>query len=559
MAEESEQLIETTIAGSSNDDWWRGAVIYQIYPRSFQDSNGDGIGDLPGITSRLQYVADLGVDAIWLSPFFKSPMKDMGYDVSDYCDVDPVFGTLGDFRALVLQAHAVGLKVMIDQVLSHTSNQHPWFVESRRGSDTDKSDWYIWADARADGTPPTNWQSIFGGPAWTWDPTRRQYYFHNFLSSQPDLNFHNRAVQDALLDVLRFWLELGVDGFRLDTVNYYFHDAELRDNPPRSEHASNDVPDVNPYGFQEHVFDKTRPENLAFLERVRALLDTYPGTATVGEVGDGERSLRTMAEYSVGGKRLHMCYSFDLLSPEFSSDHIRTSIEAFEAASIEFSDGASWPCWAFSNHDVMRHISRWADNPDAQEKIAKLAASLLLSLKGSVCLYQGEELGLTEAELRFEDLTDPYGITFWPEYKGRDGCRTPMVWETDQANAGFSTADKTWLPVAADHVQKSVSAQIDQSASILAHYRVFLAFRKEHGVLSTGDIEFVSTPQPVLAFVRKSDEHSLFCAFNLSSEHVSLPVTIEGLELLPVQGFNAELNGDQIVLGGYQALFARTG
>ncbi|MCU0831460.1 MAG: alpha-amylase family glycosyl hydrolase, partial [Rhizobiaceae bacterium] len=297
-----------------NADWWRGAVIYQIYPRSFQDSNGDGIGDLKGITERLDHVASLGVDAIWLSPFFTSPMKDMGYDVSDYCDVDPVFGTLADFDALVAKAHALGLKVMIDQVLSHSSDQHPWFIESKSSRTNKKADWYVWADAKPAGDPPTNWQSVFGGSAWTWHSGRRQYYLHNFLASQPDLNFHNPAVQDALLKTTEFWLKRGVDGFRLDTVNFYVHDARLRDNPG-VDLAPGALPAVNPYGHQTHLFDKTRPENIAFLKRFRALLDRFDARAAVGEVGDEDRSLKTMAEYTSGGDRLHMCYSFDMLGP----------------------------------------------------------------------------------------------------------------------------------------------------------------------------------------------------------------------------------------------------
>ena len=277
---------------ASNNGWWRGGVIYQIYPRSFQDSNGDGIGDLPGITERLAHVAELGADGIWLSPFFKSPMKDFGYDVSDYCDVDPMFGTIADFKALLARAHSLGLKVMIDQVLSHASDQHTWFVESRASRDNPKADWFVWADAREDGTPPNNWLSIFGGSAWQWDTRRCQYYLHNFLSSQPDLNFHNPEVQAALLQTVKFWLDMGVDGYRLDTANFYFHDALLRDNPGKGA-PSRDNPDpavnpFNPYAWQAHVYDKSRPENLPFLEALRALLDQYPDTTMVGEIGDDD-------------------------------------------------------------------------------------------------------------------------------------------------------------------------------------------------------------------------------------------------------------------------------
>ena len=433
-------------------DWWRGAVIYQIYPRSFQDSNGDGIGDLDGITRRLGHVADLGVDAVWISPFFVSPMKDFGYDVSNYTDVDPIFGTLADFDALVAEAHRRGLKVIIDQVLSHTSDEHPWFKESRADRTNARADWYVWADPRPDGTPPNNWLSIFGGSAWQWDTRRRQYYFHNFLTEQPDLNLHNGQVQDALLDTVEFWLKRGVDGFRLDTANFYFHAQSLKSNPPAAPGANGDVADTNPYGMQEHLYDKSQPENLAFLKRFRALLDRYGATTSVGEVADGARALKTMAEYTADGDKLHMCYTFDFLGPTFSARFFRQQVEAFEAL---VKDG--WACWAFSNHDVIRHVSRWGAGWD-RDRLARLAIAILLSLRGSVSLYEGEELGLSEAELRFEDLVDPYGITFWPEFKGRDGCRTPMVWDAKAPNGGFSSA-RPWLPVPEEHLRMAVSVE----------------------------------------------------------------------------------------------------
>ncbi len=291
-------------------DWWRGAVIYQIYPRSFQDSNGDGIGDLEGITERLPYVAELGVDAIWLSPIFTSPMADMGYDVSDYTDIDPIFGSLADFDALLERAHALGLKVIIDQVLSHSSIEHPFFKESRQSRNNPKADWYVWADPKHDGSPPNNWLAIFGGGAWAWEPRRFQYYLHNFLAEQPDFNFHNPEVQDWLLSTMRFWLERGVDGFRLDTVNFYFHDKLLRDDP--ADFRVKEKPEWNPYGMQYHLFSKNQPENLIFLERMRKLLDEYEARALVGEMGESHHAIRMMGEYTTG-KRLHQCYSFEML------------------------------------------------------------------------------------------------------------------------------------------------------------------------------------------------------------------------------------------------------
>ncbi|HHY50851.1 MAG TPA: alpha-glucosidase [Alphaproteobacteria bacterium] len=505
-------------------DWWRGAVIYQIYPRSFQDHNGDGVGDLVGITERLDYVADLGVDGIWLSPFFTSPMRDFGYDVSNYRDVDPIFGTLGDFDHLLEKAHRLGLKVIIDQVISHTSDKHPWFQESRLSRTNDKADWYVWADPKPDGTPPNNWLSVFGGSAWTWDARRMQYYMHNFLASQPDLNFHNPAVQEAVLGEMRFWLERGVDGFRLDTVNFYFHSLGLEDNPvvkPEDFNAST-APAVNPYNFQEHIYDKSRPENLKFLERLRALMDEYPAKTTVGEIGDSQHQLELMAQYTSGDKRLHMAYTFDYLGGAFDSAHFRKCIAATER---EAPDG--WMCVAFSNHDVVRHVTRWATHGQ-HEAFARLAAAMLLTMRGSVCLYQGEELGLTEAELAFEDLVDPYGIEFWPQFKGRDGCRTPMVWQSSAHLGAFSTAPRAWLPVPADHLPRAVDVQQADPGSLLNFYKAMIAFRKRHPALVRGAIELLEAPEGVLAFRRTLGDDDLVCIYNMRDAPVVVPLP-EGL------------------------------
>ncbi|MGL4489380.1 MAG: alpha-glucosidase family protein [Rhizobiaceae bacterium] len=490
--------------------WWRGATIYQIYPRSFQDSNDDGIGDLNGITSRLPAIAALGVDAIWISPFFKSPMKDFGYDVSDYCDVDGIFGNLEDFDALVAKSHELGIKLIIDLVISHTADIHPWFKESRSSRDNAKADWFVWAEPKDDGTPPNNWMSIFGGSSWEWDTRRRQYYLHNFLASQPDLNFHNGEVQDAVLDVARFWLERGVDGFRLDTVNFYFHDKKLRSNPPASISGANSIPDVNPYGRQKHLYDKTQPENIAFLKRFRALLDEY-GAMAVGEVGDEDRSLKTMADYTAGDDMLQLCYSFELLGPQFDPDHFRATLEGFNKAAKD-----SWPCWAFSNHDVRRHISRWAQDGDTAAT-AKLAFSILAALRGSICLYQGEELGLTEADLTFEQLQDPYGIRFWPDFKGRDGCRTPYPWASNEANAGFTNGEP-WLPISAEHAALSHTQQDRDEASVLSHYGRAIKARQSSSALLQGDIKFLDAAHNILAFERFDETERRLCVFNFSSE-----------------------------------------
>ncbi|RBO82751.1 alpha-glucosidase [Marinomonas aquiplantarum] len=536
---------------TTNQPWWRGAVIYQVYPRSFFDANNDGIGDLAGVTHKMDYIANLGVDAIWLSPFFTSPMKDFGYDVSNYCDVDPIFGKLDDFDQLIQAAHEHGLKVIIDQVLNHSSDQHPWFIESRQSHDNDKADWYIWADAQADGTVPNNWLSVFGGPAWHWDSRRRQYYLHNFLDSQPDLNFHNPAVVDALLETVEFWLKRGVDGFRLDTANYYYHDLELRNNPPKEEvvEGSIGVRLDNPYAYQLHLYDKSRPENIAFLQRLRQLLNQYPGTTTVGEVGC-DFSLKTMADYTQGNDKLHMCYSFDLLTHDNSMQHIRDTMET-----IENGLGDGWPCWSIGNHDVERVATRWGKNQDNIAK-SKIYMLMLLSLRGSVCLYQGEELALTEAELNFEELVDPFGIAFWPEFKGRDGCRTPMPWDTNE-QAGFSQQSSLWLPVPTQHYPLAVNNQEQDPNSCLNAYRDFLAFRKNRLALKVGDITFLFNDEHRLIFIRRYQDQSCLIAINTSQDEFQHPSQhdLKAIELpnsLPVGKIEAGL----IILPAYSVVIA---
>ncbi|MCM5557467.1 alpha-amylase family glycosyl hydrolase [Pleomorphomonas sp. JP5] len=541
--------INSVAQPGTDRDWWRGAVIYQIYPRSFQDSDGDGVGDLKGITERLPYVASLGVDAIWISPFFTSPMKDFGYDISDYCDVDPLFGQLADFDALLSRAHALGIRVMIDLVLSHTSDQHAWFKESRANRDNAKANWYVWADAKDDGTPPTNWLSIFGGPAWQWDTRREQYYLHNFLTSQPDLNYHEPAVQDAVLDVVRFWLERGVDGFRLDTINYYFHDAELRNNPPLAPERRNAsvAPKVNPYNHQEHIYSKNRPENLGFLKRLRALLDGYNGRACVGEISDAQRGLEILAEYTAGGDRAHMCYAFEFLDAgRVTAQLVKTVFDKLDGYSPD-----AWACWAYSNHDVVRHGTRWGLSPAA----LRTYVTLLMALKGSACLYQGEELGLPEAELTLDQVRDPAGLEFWPEYKGRDGCRTPMAWTTD-AGAGFSAATP-WLPVPKAHLPSSVAAQEADATALLHHYRRAIALRRQFGALRNGAMDDLVADGDLLRFVRRGPDGDIFCAFNLGETPRETPLP-EG-DWRPVGGEFGDatmVSGNHVRLEPWQAFLA---
>ncbi len=499
------------MAISGSREWWRGAVIYQVYPRSFFDTNGDGIGDLKGITKQLDYVASLGVDGLWISPFFTSPMKDFGYDVSDYRDVDPMFGTLDDFDALVARAHELDLKVIIDQVYSHTSDQHAWFEESRRSRDNPKSDWYIWADAKEDGSPPNNWQAVFGTPAWTWDARRQQYYMHNFLPQQPDLNLHSLEVQNALLEVAGFWLERGVDGFRLDAINCGMHDPELRDNPPSKPPFRGTT---RPYQMQEHKYSMCHDDIPQVLERLRVVTNGYGDILTVAEVGTAN-PLPYMKDYTLGSTRLNTAYGFEFLaSPEVSAERVREILEGWPGAEDE-----GWPSWAFSNHDAPRVASRWGQDVDHDQRV-RLIALLQVSLRGNVFIYQGEELGLTQAHVPFEDLKDPEAIANWPHTLGRDGARTPMPWKHDGRHAGFSEGEP-WLPVAEAHELLAVDSQEDGAGSVLNYFRELIKLRREMPALRYGSLEFLDAPPGVLAFLREEGDQKAVCVFNLGDGPVT--------------------------------------
>jgi alpha-glucosidase len=537
-----------TIPSHDKNPWWREAIIYQVYPRSYLDTNGDGVGDLPGITAKLDYIASLGVDIVWLSPFFKSPMKDFGYDIADYCDVDPLFGTLADFDALVARAHALGLKIMIDQVMAHTAETHPWFVESRASRDNPKADWYVWSDPLPDGNPPNNWLSVFGGSAWQWDSRRKQYYMHNFLVSQPQLNFHNPQVQQAHLDSLRFWLERGVDGVRMDACNFHFHDRTLQSNPPALVRDTSTVTDVNPYGMQAHIHDKTQPENIAFLQKLRKLLDEY-GAVAIGEVG-ADDSLAVMADYTSGGDKLHMAYSFNLLTPQFSSRHIRRQVEEFNA---RVKDG--WASWSVGNHDSIRVATRWSSG-ERTPALSKLVLALQLSLKGTPCLYQGDELALPEADVPYELLQDPYGITFWPEFKGRDGCRTPMPWTSESPHAGFTTGTP-WLPVPPEHVALAEEGQDKDPQSTLNFARTIIHWRRTQPALTRGDIVFFDVPEQALALRRDAEgAPSVLAVFNVTNA----PLTFDwppaaGATKLEGHGLQGDVNGTTVTLPPYGGWF----
>lgn len=500
------------------NEWWRGSVIYQIYPRSFYDSNEDGVGDLAGITSKIDYIKSLGVDGIWLSPFFRSPMKDFGYDVSDYRDVDPVFGTLEDFDLLLEGAHDAGLKVIIDQVYSHTSEKHEWFAESRTSRDNSKADWYVWADAKSDGSMPNNWLAIFGGPAWSWDTQRQQYYMHNFLSEQPDLNFHSPEVQAEILDVAKFWLDRGIDGFRLDVANFYFCDQELKDNPPKKPEGGFD----RPYKHQLHLNDRSQPENIVFMEKIRSLLDQYEDKMAVAEIGSESYIARSI-EYTLPN-RLHTAYNFMLLeNGPLTAKLIRDALKSWT------SDEA-WPSWSFSNHDVERSRSRWG-GIEAGDEFTRMLINILMCLRGTIFLYQGEELGLPQGQVPYDKLQDPEAIRFWPNNLGRDGCRTPIPWKIRAPYAGFSQVEP-WLPIDAQQQTMAVDVQEGDASSCLAWTKKCIHFRKEQPALRLGSIEFIETPEPILAFRRTYEGETLVCIFNLSGNKISNPLAITGKEAL---------------------------
>jgi alpha-glucosidase len=507
--------------------WWRGATLYQVYPRSFADGDGDGLGDLPGLVERLPYIASLGVDGLWLGPVFPSPMRDGGYDVADFTGIHPAFGTLADFDRLVTRAHALGLKLVIDQVWSHTAAEHPWFESSSSGRDGPHADWYVWADPRPDGTPPNNWLSWMGGPAWRWEPRRRQYHLHQFLPQMPDLNLHHPAVQEAVLGVARFWLERGVDGFRLDAANLYCHDLALRDNPPAAGPA--DLPVL----MQQHRFNADQPETLAFLQRLRGLLDELGGQRfTVAEIG-GAEPMATMVDYTAGDARLHSAYSFALLGARPDAATLTAHMAAWQQGRA--ADG--WPCWAFSNHDAPRVATRWGGgaatgfsfggHDGAAAAATDAAASpglwlaLLMSLRGTLCLYQGEELGLPQAELPAAARRDPFGTA--QGLPGRDGCRTPMPWRHDALHAGFgSSAAEPWLPVPDAHRALAVDLQHADPGSSLNRTRALLALRRRHAALRLGRFDTLHADGSALLALREHRGEQVLLAFNWGDTPVTL-------------------------------------
>jgi alpha-glucosidase len=518
--------------------WWKEAAVYQVYLRSFQDSDGDGVGDLAGLRARLPYLASLGVDTLWLSPVHPSPNVDFGYDVADYTGVHPDFGTVDDLVALVAEARERGLRVMLDGVYNHTSDQHDWFRQSVAEPEGPYGDFYLWRDGHPR-RPPNQWGSTFGGPAWRFVPERGQWVLHSFAPEQPDLNWRNPAVADAVLDSMRFWLERGVSGFRLDVFNCYLKDPELRDNPRRTDLIG--LVGGLFYGFigQEHEHDRDHPDLAAVLQRMRTLADAHDAVL-VGETLDERLTYDNAAQW-VGPDRLHMAFHFRLLHSRWGARAFQEAIGAWTGSLGP--DG--WPTWVLSNHDFPRVASRWGGREDR----ARLAAFLACTLRGTPFLYQGDELGLREARLPRAAIVDPPGRRFWPFYRGRDGARTPMQWDAGP-NAGFTTGTP-WLPVQADHPTRNVATQHADDRSLLAFWRRALAARRAHADLLHGAQEGPAAPDgellrfrrgradvvlnlgdgPVRVALDRADARAV-----LLSTHRSLDVSSEGVRLRTCEG-----------------------
>ena len=484
--------------------WWQSAVIYQIYPRSFQDDSGDGVGDLSGVRRRLPHLVELGVDALWLSPVFRSPMADFGYDISDYTDIDPLFGTLADLDALVTAAHEHGLKVILDLVPNHTSDQHPWFRESRSALQDPKRDWYIWRDPSADGGPPNNWLSDFGGGAWQYDETTAQYYYHAFLATQPDLNWRNPEVRAAIYAVMRFWMRRGIDGFRVDVIWHLIKDDQFRDNPPNPD----DRPGQAPHHAMLPVYTTDRPEVQGVIEEMRRVVDEFPERLLIGEIYLPMDRLVAYYGRDLGG--LHLPFNFALLQTHWNARRIAKLIDDYEAAL----PAGAWPNWVLGNHDRPRIASRVGIEQ------ARVAAMLLLTLRGTPTLYYGDEIGMQQVSVPADRVRDPLERNLSAQGLGRDGCRTPMQWDAG-AYAGFSTTEP-WLPLADDHRRINVINQRDDATSIYQLHRRLIALRRSRAALRVGNYRPIVASGDLLLFVRELGPDRLLIALNLGDEPVEV-------------------------------------
>ena len=521
--------------------WWQRGIVYQVYPRSFQDTNGDGVGDLPGITSRLPYLRDLGIDAIWISPIFPSPMADFGYDVADYCDIHPLFGTLADFDQLVASAHAHDIKVVLDYVPNHTSDQHPWFLAARSSRTDPKRDWYLWSDPRPDGGPPTNWLSVFGGSAWEWDASTGQYYYHAYLKEQPDLNWRNPAVQDAMLDVFRFWFDRGVDGMRIDALRQVVKSAVLIDDPANPDWR----PGQDPYHSVEHRYTTDQPELLDVIGRFRDVANSYPERVLIGELWLPIE--RLVAYYGRDGRGLHLPFNFHLILTSWRARAIAELVERYEAAL----PSGGWPNWVLGNHDRSRIATR------VGEAQARVAAMLLLTLRGTPTIYQGDDIGLSDVDIPPDSIQDPVARSLPGLGLGRDPERTPMQW-TAEPNAGFCPPSvRPWLPLGPDSSTRNVATEQADARSVLALHRRLIALRRAHPALSIGGYARVSVDDEVLSYRREHGAERVQVMLNFS--HTTRQIACPDGQLLlsthldressPVSG-SLELRPDEGVIVG---------
>ena len=490
-----------------NFKWWQRGIIYQVYPRSFMDSDGDDVGDLAGIRSKLDYLQWLGVDAIWISPIYPSPMADFGYDISNYTDIDPIFGTLDDFDALLADAHGRGLKVLLDYVPNHTSDQHPWFLASRSSRGSAKRDWYIWHDPKPGGGPPTNWLANFGGGAWEWDEKTGQYYYHAFLKEQPDLNWRNPEVQDAMLKVLRFWLDRGVDGFRVDVMHHLVKDTAFRDNPPNPDWR----PGLSPYRELLTTYTADLPEVQEIVAQLRSVVEEYDDRMLVGEIYLPVE--RLMAYYGASGKGAHLPFNFQLIGLPWNAREIAAAVERYEALLPSY----AWPNWVLGNHDKSRIATRVGP---AQ---ARVAAMLLLTLRGTPTMYYGDEIGMYDVPIPVQQVQDPFEKNVPGLGLGRDPERTPMQWSNDE-QAGFTTG-KPWLPIAGDHPTINVVLERDSPTSILTLYRRLIELRRAEPALSVGEFAPLPGDDDLMAYIRKTDERRLLVVLNLSAKPQSFSIS----------------------------------
>ena len=485
--------------------WWRDGVIYQIYPRSFADSNGDGIGDIPGIIGKLDYLADLGIDGIWLSPINPSPDKDFGYDVADYFDIDPKYGTLADFDRLLKEAHERNLHVIMDLVLNHTSDQCEWFQASRSSRENPYRDWYIWREnPKGKEYPPNKWYSVFGGKAWEYDKKTGQWYYHMFVKEQPDLNWRNPDVYKKMMDVFKFWLDRGVDGFRLDVFNNYFKDDQFRDNPSALG--------IRPFEQQKHIYDSNRPEMMTVIKDIRDITDKYKERYVVGET-----FLVTSKEAAgfCGKDKLHANFDFSLLKCPWDANRFFKSISSWD----NLLSSAAWPNYVLNNHDTPRSASRFTRNE--KDDRLKVAITMLLTLRGTPFLYYGEEIGMRDIRLKRNELQDPVGIRYWPVPVGRDGCRSPMQWDATD-NAGFSTG-KPWLKLHPNYVRRNVHAQELDENSLLSYYKWLLSLRKTTPALQKGMfIPLTYEPRALMAYLREYEGQTFLVVLNFTGHKVRL-------------------------------------